>query len=430
MRTWQVRVITLDNGMRLYCHPTSASVHLSGIGTGAGSIFDPDGEVGMAHVAEHAVCRTSRRHPDGRKVDLLFQKYMGGPDDDINIRTDRTSVFYGHGDLLRQKYMEEIFDAMASFVHPATRLIDAEGFAVEKAAVLQEYYLRGIDSMECLSDDLMHEVMYEKNPIRRRIDCELDDLKRITLNDLRKFLRRYYVPRNAFAVILGPTVESAKAMAERYFHDWEGRSVPTLDYDHSDDFPTFQSVRSCEVVRRGIHQYHCGIGFPTKTFLTLDPLHAEALDIARNIMERRLNWALREGNRHPRKGAYRTPVYTERSFVHGMFWATFATNSREFEARAEEIVLKEYKRLTTDLVFHDELQSAAESIHNAYLDAFWNVPLNLCEMIIHAATNGDPDLKKLHARRENIRRVTRRLVREVAREYFTDHYARVLIKPT
>jgi predicted Zn-dependent peptidase len=415
--------------MKLYCHPTSASVHVSGVGLGAGSIYDPDGAVGMAHLAEHVVCRTSRRHPEGRKVDLLFQKYMGGPDDDINIRTDRTNVFYGHGDLLRQKYMEEIFDVMASFVHPATRLIDEEGLAVEKAAVLQEYYLRGIDFMEVLSDDLMHKVMYEKNPIRRRIDCEPDDLKHITLNDLRKFLRRYYVPRNAFAVILGPTVESAKATAERYFRDWEGRSVPTLDYDHSDDFPTLTSVRSCEVVRRGIHQYHCAIGFPTKTLLTLDPLHAEALDVIRTILERRLNWALREANHHPRKGAYRTPVYTERSFAHGMLWATFATNNREFEAQAEEIILKEYELLRVELVPHDELQSASESIHNAYLDAFWNVPLNLCEMIIHAATNGDADLEKLHARRENIQRVTRKLVREVAREYFTQNYARVLIRP-
>ena len=45
-------------------------------------------------------------------------KYMGGPDNNRNIRTDRTSVFYGHGDLLRRKHMLAVFDIMASFVHP------------------------------------------------------------------------------------------------------------------------------------------------------------------------------------------------------------------------------------------------------------------------------------------------------------------------
>ena len=425
---WQVQVLTLDNGMKLYCHPTGASVHVSGIGLRAGSIYDPPGMVGMAHYVEHVISRTSLRHPDGRANDLLFREYMGGPDGDINIRTDRSSVFYGHGDLLRTRYMEEVFDVMASFVHSKTRMINLEGMEVEGAAIHNEYRLRGTDVAEMLLDDLMHEVMYTVNPARRRIDGEIADLKRITLKDMKRFLARYYVPKNAFAIILGPDTEYAKVMVERHLKDWEGKSVPVLDYDHADDFPQFASVRSRELAYRGIHQHHIGIGFPTEP-ATSDTSDAEVLDTIANILELRLNWALREGNRDFRKGCYRTPVYAERSFTHGMFWATFATTSREFAARAEETVLREYRRLATDLAPQEEVSAAVGAIRNQYLDAFWNVPLSLCEMIIGAATNGDEDLAKLHAYRGNLLKVSRKKIREVANKYFGENYARAAVRP-
>ena len=177
---------------------------------------------------------------------------MGGADNNRNIRTDRTSVFYGHGDLLRRKHMLIVFDMMASFVHPRTRIVDPERLLIEAGAVHQEFYLRGKDFIESLLDDLFHRTMYTKNPIRHRVDCEVEDLKSITPQDVERFLRRYYVPKNAFAIILGPKTEDAKAMAERYFADWEGKSTPILDYDHTDDFPELSSVRSFELERAGI----------------------------------------------------------------------------------------------------------------------------------------------------------------------------------
>ena len=421
---WKVQVIRLENGLTLYCHPGTTNV--SGIGIKAGSIYDPPGMCGMAHYVEHLISRISRRHPDARANDLLFQELMGGPDDAINIRTDRWSVFYGHDDLLRRKHMEAIFDVMASFVHPESRLVDLEGMAVEAAAVHQEYYLRGIDWMDALLDDQAYATLYEKNPVRNRVDCEVEDLKHITMKDVERFLHRYYAPQNAFAIILGPKIEEAKAMALHCLRDWEERRIPTLDYDHADDFPRLSSVRSCEIERAGIHQHHVAIAFPTETYNTPD---AEALDVIEKILRLRLNWALREGNHAFDGGSYRTPVFVERSFVHGLVSATFATSSREFATRAEDVVLGEYRRLRTDLVPQDELQSAIEAIHNKYLDAFWYRPGDLSEMIIHAAVNGDDDLEKLHAYRGQVLRVKSRHIREVANKYFTKNYARIVIRP-
>jgi predicted Zn-dependent peptidase len=317
---------------------------------------------------------------------------------------------------------------MASFAHPKTRIIDPERLLIEGGAVHQEFHLRGKDVMETLLDDLLHRTMYTTNPVRHRVDCEVKDLKNITQKDIERFLRRYYVPKNAFAIILGPKVEDAKALAEHYFRDWEGKSVPIFDYDHSDDLPELSSVRSFELERAEIGQYHFAIGFPTEGYASAD---GATLDVIKNILEYRLNWLLREENRDVDKGVYRTPVYTERSLVHGLIEATFATTSREFEARAEEVVLGEFRKLATELVQRDELETMTEVSRNGYLDAFWNIPASLCELIADAATNDDGNLDGLHAYREEILRVNRRKIREVAAKYFGagKNYARVLIKP-
>ena len=60
---WQVQVVPLGNGMKLYCHP--GNTNLSGIGFAAGSIHDPKGKVGLAHYVEHVITGRSERYPDG-----------------------------------------------------------------------------------------------------------------------------------------------------------------------------------------------------------------------------------------------------------------------------------------------------------------------------------------------------------------------------
>ena len=138
---------------------------------------------------------------------------------------------------------------------------------------------------------------------------------------------------------------------------------------------------------------------------------------------------MRERNRDFEGGTYRSPVYAERSLVHGMLYVAFATSKSEYEARAEEIILGEYEKLKTDLVPHDELDSAIGALHNSYVDAFLNLPGVLSEMIIDAVANGDDDLTKMHAYRGNVLNVSRRKVRDIANKYFSKNYARVLIKP-
>jgi len=424
----QVGCWQLPNGMMLYYMAGGSTFNVSGVGfTNAGSINDPPGKVGLAHATEHMLARASRKYTLD-EVDLMCWKYMGGPDDDVDIRTAHTNVYFGHGELYQRYKMNAVFDMMASFVHPKTRLITPVDFLSEKGAVHQETYLRGTDVIQEVLDDYLRKTLYARNPARNRIDCDVDHLRTMTTRDVRRFVDRYYVPKNGFIILFGPKPEAAKAMAMQYFGDWEEARTPIFDYDHSDDVPRVSGVLSKEIELPGSHQYHVGVAFPTETFSTEN---GEALDFLACILEMRLMTKLRDENSNMEAGVYRTPVYIERTKVHGMISASFATIDKDFAKRAEEVMVQEFRGLTADLVRPEEFDAIGFRLLDEYRNALRNDGAALSEMVIDAISNGDTYLQQFVATPERIKGVTRRKLRTVANKYFSSKngYARVLIKP-
>ncbi len=424
----EVKVGKLNNGLKFYSqYDWSGGTHLAGIGVKVGSLHTPPGCVGLPHLVEHLLARESLKYAP-LQAEMIFEKHLGDPDEDINIRIDRASTFYGFGDLLKKEGMLACFDVMANFLRD--KIVTAEGIDVEKAAVHNEYYLRGVDSMWSLIDDLMHGLIYERNPARLRIDCEVDDLKGIKRSQIASFIRKHYVPENMFLIMLGPRFEEVREFAKQYFDDLKNKPRPVLDYDHSDNLPVLASIRSNEVERASIGQFHFALGFPTESYMSKD---AEALDVLARILAFRLRQRLREGNRIFDQGVYRANVYTSRSFLHGLIYAIFATVSGEFAQKGEGIVLEQIQKLKEELVGDEELDAMVSYIDNSYQDAFKKIALTLSEMIIEAVCNGDDEdgkeLVHLHSFRQRLHKVTRRKLRAVANKYFTPNYARVLIRP-
>lgn len=420
----EVKIGRLDNGFKFYSqYDWSSSVHLAGIGVKAGSLHTPPGCVGLPHLVEHLLARESLKYAP-LQAEMIFEKYLGDPDEDINIRIDRVSTFYGFGDLLKKEGMMACLDVMAGFLRD--KIITAEGIDVEKAAVHNEYYLRGVDLMWSLIDDLMHGLIYERNPARFRIDCEVDDLKGTKRSQIASFIRKHYVPENMFLVVFGPRFEEVRELAKRYFDDLKNRPRPALDYDQSDNLPVLASIRSNEIERAGIGQFHFALGFPTESYMSKD---AEALDVLARILAFRLRQRLREGNRIFNQGVYRANVYTSRSFLHGLIYATFATISGEFALKGENIVLEEIQKLKEELVGDTELDAMVNYIDNSYLDAFKKIALTLSEMVIEAVCNGDEDLTRLHSFRQRLHKITRKKLCHIANKYLGDNYARVLVRP-
>ncbi len=422
----KVLVGRLKNGLMYYSQRDTAS-HVSGVGVRCGSMHDVTSKIiarGIAHLTEHNLCRVSSDYTS-REMELFIEKYLGGLDGAINVRTDRYSTFYGHDTLLRRTHMLKAFDALASCVRDA--IIEPEGLKTEKAAVHQEYHAFGKDVAFQEIDDLIHLVTYNRNPARNRIDCVPDDIKKLSLRRMKQFMRQYYSPNNMFVVILGPEKGKVHDMAAKYFGHMEARKIPPFRYGISESFPQLRNIRSIEIERPGIKQYHLSVGFPIQPFGHKDN---DAVDILSQLLAFRLRWRLREGNTDFNKGVYRAPVFISRSFAHGIMHTWCASTSREFIKEAEDVILEECDKLRTSLVATDEFDAIWHQRYFRYLNAFLNTPGVLAELIIDHTCNGDQELEGLNSFRESYKKITRHKILSVANKCLdTKNYARALIKP-
>lgn len=434
----RINVTQFDNGIHLYSM-ASSTLNLSAIGFPSGSIHDPPGMSGMNHLVEHMSCRRGVRYTE-REVERTMNRYMGGTHGpDINVRCDRTSVLYGHDDLRYRKYMWKCFDMYADLVKSAMldayglgpRVLDMEALKVERGAVHNEHRLRGTDVAEEHVYDLAHWHLYRSNPARRRIDCGRKALHGIKLAQVRKFIADRYTTENMFVIMIGPTNNEAVDKVREYFGDLPQRAPAPLGYDHSDDFPTLDGVRSFELVRPGIRQHHVAIAFPTGNYLSRD---SEELDVLAAIWEHRIEQRLREENTKFNAGIYHPATWTPRTFTHGMIAAWFATvGDGEYVEQAIAMAVEECEKLKTDESsrLNEDCEDRKVYLRDSFDQMFLWYPSNLCEAITEATCNGDPKLKRFVTFHKRLNEVNPKRLREVAKKYFTtpDRFVRIVVKP-
>lgn len=434
----RINVTELKNGIHLYSMANS-NFNLSAIGFRSGSIHDPLGMSGMNHLIEHMCCRRGVRY-SGRDADRVFNRYMGGTHGpDINIRCDRASVLYGHNDLRRREHMWKCFDMFADMIGSlmrdvygvGPRILDSKALKVEKAAVHNEYRVNGTDKVEEHIYDLVHWHMYQKNPVRRRIDCGRKALRSITLEQARQFVRDRYTTESMFVILIGPKNHEAIEKVREYFGDLPRHSPASFNYDHSDDFPVLEGIRSFELIRPGIRQSHVAIAFPAGNYLSKD---SEALDVLAAIWEHRIEKRLREENKKFNAGIYHPNHWLPRTFTHGMVAAWFATVGNEkYVELAVEMAIEECEKLKIDesTEFKEDCEDKKGYLADEFDQILKNQPLILCEAITEATCNGDPKLKRWIEYRQRLSRVNPRRLREVAQRYFTspDCFVKVVVKP-
>ncbi|MEK7647197.1 MAG: pitrilysin family protein [Patescibacteria group bacterium] len=424
----KVSIGKLSNGMKVYIqYDFSASSCLWGIGIKAGSLYDPQSLLGMAHLTEHVMCAESK-NLSNYAADLLFEKFTGGPEGNIMISTDKTCTFFGPlNSLYYERHMKSLFEMLSQIIKD--RVITEDRLAAEKAAINNEHYLRGVDIAETIPSELIHQALYETNLARNGIDGNMEHVRSATLKEVRQFVKQYYTPQNMFLIFLGPNFQKAMEIAKQNFGDWDPPKIqtfPPINIKSYDIFPVLNSIKSLELAKTGTSQYHVMVGFPTETYLSHD---ATALDIIAQLIAFRMKRRLRDANLDFNKGTYRALGFTERTFLHGIIYFGFATLDAEFAKYGENIILEECRKLKTELADPKELDACIFNSYYQFLDAFKNCPADLADMILRAATNGDTELEKMHLIGQNTKNITRSKIREVANKYFTDNYARAILKP-
>lgn len=208
---------TLPNGLRVVVREdhslpiVSMAVVVRG-GSGAGDV------PGAAHYLEHLVLQGTKRYP-GRLAPQYALEEVGGVSEAVTSRD--TTRIQATVDSSRARLLVGV---LADVVTAA--LLDDESFARERATVLSEVQDM-TDDPQVLLLNLGYQFSYRNHPYRSRTTGSIEDVLRLTPEDVRACYRRRYVPNNMSVVLVGDiTPAQAFALVEEYFGEAKAAPPP------------------------------------------------------------------------------------------------------------------------------------------------------------------------------------------------------------
>jgi zinc protease len=209
----------LANGLRVIVKEdrrAPTAVHM--VWYRAGSVDETNGTTGVAHVLEHMMFKGTPKIGPGEFNRLVAA--AGGRDNAFTSR-DYTAYF-------QQVPKEKLSEMMALEADRMRHLtLSKSEFAQEIKVVMEERRLRTDDQPQALLFESMNAVAFQAHPYRRPIIGWMNDLENMSAQDARNWYDRWYVPNNAYVVIVGDVDHRAVfKLAEQHYGVLKGRPLP------------------------------------------------------------------------------------------------------------------------------------------------------------------------------------------------------------
>ncbi|MBI2306032.1 MAG: insulinase family protein [Rhodocyclales bacterium] len=184
----------------------------------AGSMDESNGTTGVAHVLEHMMFKGTPKVGPGEFNRLVAA--AGGRDNAFTSR-DYTAYF-------QQVPKEKLEEMMALEADRMRHLnLSADEFAQEIKVVMEERRLRTDDQPQARLFEAMNAAAFQTHPYRRPIIGWMSDLENMTVQDARDWYERWYVPNNAYVVIVGDVDHQAVfRAAEKTYGALKARPLP------------------------------------------------------------------------------------------------------------------------------------------------------------------------------------------------------------
>ncbi len=209
----------LANGLRVIVkedHRAPTVAHM--VWYRAGSMDETNGTTGVAHLLEHMMFKGTPTTGAGEFSRLVAA--AGGRDNAFTSK-DYTAYFQ---QVPKQK-LAQMMQLEADRMRHLT--LDAKEFAQEIKVVMEERRLRTEDQPQALLGEQMGAMAFQAHPYRVPVIGWMNDLESMTVQDARNWYERWYVPNNAFVVIVGDVDHRAVfKLAEKYYGPLKPRALP------------------------------------------------------------------------------------------------------------------------------------------------------------------------------------------------------------
>ena len=206
----QVSEKVLDNGLKVLVKPDHrAPVVVSQIWYKVGSSYEPEGLTGISHVLEHMMFKGTDRLAPNEFSRIIANN--GGRENAFTGR-DYTSYFQQLEKSRLQIALELEAERMQNLK------LDSEEVRKEIQVVLEERRLRTDDQPESLTYEKFRSTAFRESRYGNPVIGWPEDIRSLTVENLREWYRRFYAPNNATLVVVGDVQpEDVFALAEQYF---------------------------------------------------------------------------------------------------------------------------------------------------------------------------------------------------------------------
>jgi zinc protease len=218
---------TLDNGLQVILHvDRSDPVAAVALTAHVGSAREKEGRTGFAHLFEHLLFLESENLGKGG-LDQMSAR-IGGSGANGSTSRDRTNYFQTVPKDALEKMIWAEADKLGFFINTVTEPV----LAKEKQVVKNEKRQRVDNQPYGHNFAVINSNLYpEGHPYSWEVIGSLEDLQNATLEDVKEFFNRWYVPNNVTLTIAGDIdVEQTKTWVKKYFDEIpKGEDIPNLE---------------------------------------------------------------------------------------------------------------------------------------------------------------------------------------------------------
>ena len=218
---------TLDNGLKVILHiDRSDPVVAVSITSHVGSAREIEGRTGFAHLFEHLLFLESENLGKGG-LDKMSAR-IGGSGANGSTNRDRTNYLQTVPKDALEKMIWAEADKLGYFINTVTDQVLSKEKQVVKNEKRQSVDNRPYGhTFKVIGDHL-----YPKgHPYSWAVIGSLEDLQKATLQDVKNFFKRWYVPNNVTLTIAGDfDTAQTKQWVKKYFNDIKrGEDIPEME---------------------------------------------------------------------------------------------------------------------------------------------------------------------------------------------------------
>lgn len=200
----------LDNGLQVaVVENHKAPVVLQMLFYKTGSVNDPKGKGGLAHLLEHLMFRGT-----SKVSDKVFNRLTDENGAQNNAYTTYAETgYYEFSDISKLELMMAL---EADRMHNLD--VSAEAFAAERDIVLQERLQRFETQPAPLFYEALRKLLWQEHPLAQPVSGNVNEIKALKRQDVLDFYQTWYRADNALLVLAGDIkLNEAQVLVEKYY---------------------------------------------------------------------------------------------------------------------------------------------------------------------------------------------------------------------